>query len=160
MIPLYEFRCSTHGVSEHIIKHRDLERVEVICSDCGAVMDRLRSAPAKTATLWHGGWTSGLTGSGFHSASAGIRVANKREEEKVMQARGYINEKDLGGESFYEKMTTKGREERQRLDNIADSYITNLNKFDGDKMKAVEHTFPAHQMLEEAYIRDEKGVAT
>ena len=77
-----------------------------------------------------------------------------------MQARGFINEKDLGGEGFYEKMTTKGREERQRLDNIADSYVTNLNKFDGDKMKAVEHTFPARQMLEEAYIRDEKGVAT
>jgi hypothetical protein len=64
-----------------------------------------------------------------------------------MNARGYINEKDLGGEVFYERMTMKGREERDRLDNMANTYIKNLEKHDGDKMKAVVETFPAHEML-------------
>jgi putative FmdB family regulatory protein len=146
-MPIYEFKCKEHGVSEHILKHSQLEQVEVVCMDCGRIMDRMLSNIAKTATLWDGGWKSGLQGSGFHSASVGRHVSSKREEEKIMRAKGYIRESELGGDTFYEKMTTKNREERQRLDNMANSYIDNLKKFEGDKMKAVVETFPAHEML-------------
>ena len=146
-MPIYEFKCKEHGVSEHILKWAELESVEVVCMDCGRVMDRLLSNIAKTATLWDGGWKSGLQGSGFHSPSAGRHVSSKREEEKIMRARGYIRESELGGDAFYEGMTQKNRDERQRLDNMANSYIDNLKKFEGDKMKAVVETFPAHEML-------------
>jgi hypothetical protein len=151
-MPLVDFKCEEHGVAELLLKRAECESIDsgasqVMCTDCDKPMVKLISMPAKTATLWHGNWSSGLSSSGFHSSSVGGRVANKREEEKIMRARGFIREKDLGGDGFYDKMTQKGRDERERLDNMATTYIDNLKKFDGDKMKAVEHTFPAHEML-------------
>jgi hypothetical protein len=150
-VPLLDFKCEEHGVVELLLKRKECDALDagtsqVMCADCHKPMVQLVSMPAKTATLWHGGWSSGLS-SGYFSVSAGKHVANKREEEKIMNARGYINEKDLGGEVFYERMTMKGREERDRLDNMANTYIKNLEKHDGDKMKAVVETFPAHEML-------------
>jgi hypothetical protein len=110
--------------------------------------------PAKTATLWNSGWNSGLEGSGFYSPSAGHMVGNKREEEKIMRSRGYINEKDLGGENFYNDYMTKAKNERDGLDSMSKSYRDNLKKFDGDKVRAVTETFPAHEMLKQASEHD------
>ena len=151
-MPLADFKCEEHGVVEMLLKRKEYDsicegRSQVICADCDKPMAMLISAPAKTATLWHGNWSSGLSSTGFHSISAGCRVANKREEEKIMRARGFISEKELGGDAFYERMTSKANDERDKLDKMANTYINNLEKFDGDKMKAVEHTFPAHEML-------------
>jgi len=110
-------------------------------------MKRLVSMPAKTQSLWSGGWRKGLSSDGFFSPSVGGRVSSKREEEKIMNARGFIREADLGGEQFYERQTAKQYEEKEKHDKTAARYRQNLKDFGGDKMKAVEHKFPAHEML-------------
>jgi hypothetical protein len=117
------------------------------------------SLPAKTASLWGTDWRKGLGGSGFFSPSAGQRVTDKREEESIMRSRGFINEKDLGGESFYQRQLDKNRDERSAAEAAAKKWTDNLKKFDGDKTLAMTETYPAHEMLKQAYEHDAKESA-
>ena len=71
-----------------------------------------------------------------------------------MRSRGFVNEKDLGGDSFYERHTSNKISERDALDETSKTYIENLKKFEGDKVRAVTETFPAHAMLEQANAHD------
>jgi hypothetical protein len=132
------------------------QEVEVVCGQCDIPKRKLISAPAKTATLWNSGWNTGLQGSGFYSYSAGQHVTNKREEEAIMRSRGFVNEKDLGGENFYNDYMTEKKNERDALDATAKTYRDNLAKFEGDKIRAVSETFPAHEMLKQAHEYDQK----
>jgi len=148
-MPLYEYQCEEGHVTEHLYKHGEVpDELECIC---GYPAHRLLSMPAKTATLWSGSWASGLGGSGFYSQSVGSMVGSKREEEKIMNKRGFVREADLagGGEIAYERSVSKKNEERAKMDKMADTYQSNLKKFNGDKIQAVTETFPAHEMLKE-----------
>ena len=157
-MPCYEYKCDTcKGVSDHYMSWQRSQEVEVVCGTCDVPKRKLISAPAKTATLWNSGWNSGLGGSGFYSPSVGGMVGNKREEETIMRSRGYINEKDLGGENFYNDYMTKAKNDRDGLDAMSQSYRDNLKKFDGDKVRAVSETFPAHEMLKQAAEHDLKS---
>jgi putative FmdB family regulatory protein len=149
-MPLYDAVCPQHGKFEALAKWD----ATITCRQCGAESKRMVSIPAKTATLWNSGWNSGLEGSGFYSYSAGQHVTNKREEERIMKSRGFINEKDLGGENFYNDYMTEKKNERDELDATAKTYRDNLQKYDGDKIRAVTETFPAHTMLEQAAAYD------
>lgn len=71
-----------------------------------------------------------------------------------MRGRGYINEKDLGGENFYNDYMTRATNDRDHLDSMSTTYRQNLTKFDGDKVRAVSETFPAHEMLKQAADHD------
>jgi putative FmdB family regulatory protein len=149
-MPLYDAVCPQHGKFEALAKWD----ATIVCKQCGTESKRLVSVPAKTATLWNSGWNSGLSNNGFYSHSAGQRVANQREEEKIMKSRGFINEKDLGGDNFYNDYMTKQKNDRDDLDSMSKSYRDNLAKFDGDKVRAVTETFPAHEMLKQAAEHD------
>lgn len=151
-MPLYDAVCPQHGKFETLARWDAV----ITCKQCGAESKRLVSVPAKTATLWNSGWNSGLSNCGFYSPSVGGMVSNKREEEKIMRSRGYINEKDLGGENFYNDYMTEKKNERDALDATAKTYRENLAKFDGDKVRAVTETFPAHEMLKQAAEHDAK----
>lgn len=151
-MPLYDAVCPQHGKFEALAKWD----ATITCRQCGAESRRMVSVPAKTATLWNAGWNSGLSNNGFFSYSAGQQVANKREEEAIMRSRGYINEKDLGGENFYNDYMTEKKNERDALDATSKTYRENLKKFDGDKVRAVTETFPAHEMLKQAAEHDSK----
>ena len=149
-MPLYDAVCPQHGQFETLAKWD----APIQCKQCGTESKRLVSVPARTVTLWNSGWNSGLNGSGFYSPSVGGMVGNKREEEQIMRSRGFINEKDLGGEDFYESYTSKKKDEMKELDKTSQTYRDNLKKFDGDKVMAVTETFPAHAMLEQAHAHD------
>lgn len=149
-MPLYDAVCPQHGKFETIAKWDAV----ITCKQCGAESKRLMSMPAKTGALWNSGWTSGLSNCGFYSYSAGQHVNDHREEAAIMKSRGFINERDLGGDSFYEKYTSDKAAERKELDDTAAAYRANLAKFDGDKVKAVTETFPARAMLEQAAAYD------
>ena len=154
-MPLYDFRCKEHGSWEALAKFDEQKP----CPVCGTAGVRMVSMPAKMATLWNGGWNSGLGSNGFYSASAGQRVADKREEEKIMRSRGFINEKDLGGDVFYQRQLDKNRDERDEAEAAAKTWTDNLKKFDGDKTRAMTETYPAHEMLKQAYEHDAKESA-
>jgi hypothetical protein len=148
-MPLYDAVCPQHGKFETLVKWD----ATIHCS-CGAESKRLISSPARTATLWNAGWNSGLSNNGFYSYSAGQKVSDKREEETIMRSRGYINEKDLGGDSFYDQYMNDAKADRDGLDAMSKSYRDNLTKFDGDRVRAVTETFPAHEMLKQAADHD------
>ena len=159
MIPLYDFYCDNDGEVFETVASRDTRSIP--CAICGGDTRRLISAPAKTATLWNSGWNSGLSNNGFYSYSAGHRVANKREEETIMRSRGFVNEKDLGGDSFYDQYMNNATSDREHLDDEAARYRGNLQKFGGDKVRAVTETWNAKDMLEQAAQHDAaKGIDT
>jgi hypothetical protein len=150
-MPLRDFRCPQHGKFEDLVAYAV---TDMPCPQCSQMSKVLLSAPARTGTLWNAGWNSGLSANGFYSYSAGRQVADKREEEKIMNSRGFVNEKDLGGDSFYDQYMNDAKTDRDKLDATAAAYRGNLKKFEGDKVRAVSETFPAHEMLEQAAAHD------
>jgi len=150
-MPLRDFRCPQHGKFEDLVAYAV---TELPCPQCSGMSKVLLSAPARTGTLWNAGWNAGLGSNGFYSYSAGHRVADKREEEKIMNSRGFVNEKDLGGDAFYDQYMNDARADRDKLDATAAAYRSNLKAFGGDKVRAVSETFPAHEMLEQAAAHD------
>ena len=124
------------------------------CPKCSQPGVKLISMPAKTATLWNARWNEGLSNTGFFSYSAGQQVCDKRQEEEIMRKRGFINEKDLGGDAWNDSKSQSIKDDAAKLEADAARYRSNLAKFGGDKVKAVEETFPAKQMLAEAAAHD------
>lgn len=151
-MPLYDATCGEHGTFETLAK----VGAPIVCPTCGKEARREVSLPAKTATLWSGGWRSGLNGSGFYSASAGQHVSDLREEERIMNSRGKINVKDLGGEAFEDSFIAGKQQERKEHEALAATWKANLTAFGGDKVRAMTETFPAKAMLEQANAHDSK----
>ena len=151
MIPIYEFACYQHGRFEDLVP---MSQTSLPCPKCSQPGVKLISMPAKTATLWNARWNEGLASTGFHSYSAGQQVCDKRQEEEIMKSRGFINEKDLGGDSWHASKSQAIIDDKNKLETDAARYRANLVKFDGDKALAVSETFPAKQMLAEAEAHD------
>lgn len=145
-MPIYDFKCEEHGQWEALAKFDEQKP----CPVCGTEGVRMISLPAKMATLWNAGWNSGLGSNGFYSYSAGQRVSDKREEERIMRSRGKINVKDLGGEAFEDSFMAAKQTERKEHEALASTWKDNLTKFGGDKVRAMTETFPAHKMLEQS----------
>ena len=144
-MPLYDFECEAHGRWEALTKIDAESR----CGTCGTPGRKLVSMPASTPSLWNSGWNAGLSGNGFFSYSAGRNVSSKREEEKIMNAKGFVNIKDLGGESFEDSFIAGKHRERDEHEALITRYRDNIDAFGGDKIRAMTETFPAKQMLEE-----------
>lgn len=145
-MPIYDFECEEHGVWETLAKYNEPKP----CPVCGMPGVRMVSLPAKMSTLWNAGWNSGLSNNGFYSHSAGQRVSDKREEERIMRARGKINVKDLGGEAFEDSYIAGKQRERREHEALTATWKDNLAKFGGDKVRAMTETFPASKMLEQS----------
>ncbi len=145
-MPIYQWRCARDGFAdEHIMSYERSNQVEVICPHCGDAMIKQISMPAKTPTAWNGGWTDGLSHT-MYSKALGRKVANRREEEKILNANGFVSESDLG-EGWFEKRQSKIRERERKADEKAELYQQVLADT-GDEMKAVTTAFPAHEALD------------
>ena len=147
-MPLYDFRCARDGhVQECLMSYEQSKSAEVICPHCGDAMMKAPSLVAKTATAWHGDWTDGLSnGNGIWSAALGKRVSNKRQEEKELNDKGFVSEKDLG-KDFVENYRAKQLKKLEEQDKKADIYNKVL-KETGSATKAVETAFPAIECLD------------
>tara|TARA_R110000822_G_scaffold20605_10_gene65930 strand:- start:567 stop:1043 length:477 start_codon:yes stop_codon:yes gene_type:complete len=145
-MPIFEYTCIRDGYSEEkLFSYERSKLVEVICPQCSDAMVKLISMPAKTANAWHGNWTDGLD-STYYSSALGRKVANKREEAKILESRGFIAESDLGTDW----MERKGAEVVQKR-NAQDAKTEIYNKVlaeTGDAAKAVETAFPARECLD------------
>jgi len=150
-LPIYEFACAEHGRFDDLVPMGQLTHA---CPQCSQQSVKLVSMPAKTATLWNSRWNEGLASTGFHSYSVGGQVCDKRQEEEIMKKRGFINEKDLGGDSWHETKSQAIIDDKNKLEADAARYRANLVKFDGDKVLAVSETFKAKDMLAEAEAHD------
>lgn len=149
-MPIYDFKCNDHGEWEALVKWAQGSK----CPVCDVPGVQQVSMPARMTTLWNAGWNAGLSNNGFFSHSAGHRVSDKREEERIMNARGFVNEKDAGGEAMHDTLASRKIDEKKQLDATASLYRENLKRFDGDKVMAVTETFPAREMLEQAHAYD------
>lgn len=147
-MPIYERWCFVCGGSKEVLLKMSNRDAEVICEKCHVVMGVKVTMPAKTAGLWDGGWKAGLA-AGYFSPSLGKQVSSKNEERRIMESKGFVAESDMGS-GFIDNMIAKKAEETAATDKMCKTYIDNLTKYSGDKIKAVTETFPAHEMLKQA----------
>jgi len=108
-------------------------------------MTKLVAMPAKTPTAWNGGWTDGMDHT-YYSRALGRKVANKREEEKILNAQGFVSESDLG-KDWFETKQAEVRERAAEQDRRADVYNKTLAET-GDANKAMTEAFPARDCLD------------
>lgn len=123
-------------------------------------MVKVPTAPAKTATLWNDGWNAGLSGGGIYSKALGRKVANRREEERLLNKAGFVAESELGTHWFEDKMAERAAKEAEQ-DALANTYNSKVEAYGGGdaaKIKAMEETFTAEKCLsgELDRIYDEK----
>jgi hypothetical protein len=145
-MPLFDYRCPQDGYKEEVLmSYERTKTCEVICPDCGNAMVKMMSMPAKTATAWNGGWTEGMSHT-YYSQALGRKVANRREEEKILNAQGFVAETDLG-EGWIEKKQAEVRERSAEQDRRAEVYQTTLAET-GDQNKAMVKAFPASDCLD------------
>jgi len=145
-MPIYEFRCALDGfTAEKVMSYEKSKTVEVICPRCNSNMPKIVSLVAKTADGWHGNWTDGLQ-SNYYSKNLGRKVANKREEVKILESRGFVSESDLG-KGWIEKKQAEIKSKKNAQDEKTDIYNKTLAET-GDAAKAVEVAFPAHECLD------------
>ena len=145
-MPIYERTCIRCGGHKEVILKMSERDSEVICETCHIVMVKKVTIPARTAGLWDAGWKEGLSGAGYYSPSLGRVVSSKTQERKIMEKAGFVAESDMG-KGFIDNEIRKKNEAAEKQDKINATYIQNLQKFGGDKVKAVTETFPAHEML-------------
>lgn len=148
-MPIYSRVCPLCGGEEEVILKMSERDKEIICKTCHIVMIKMVTVPAKTPGLWDGGWKEGLTGAGYFSPSLGKHVSSKHQERKIMESKGFVAESDMG-KGFIDNHIQKQNERAEKQDKINKTYLDNLKKHGGDKIKAVTETFPAEQMLKEA----------
>ena len=145
-MPIFEYRCARDGYREEkLFSYERSKLVEVICPHCSDAMVKLVSLPAKTANAWHGNWTDGLSHT-YYSRALGKQVANKREEAKILESRGFVAESDLG-KDWIERKQAEVVEKR----NAQDAKTVVYNKVlaeTGDAAKAVQTAFPANECLD------------
>lgn len=162
-MPLHEYQVyaadgTTTGRVEKFFKPgREIpKRIEL--AD-GAWMTRVISLPAKTAGLWHAGWTNGMDNCGVYSAALGRNVANKSEEAKIMRSRGFIPESDLGSH-FIEDTQEKLANHWDKQEQYTNKYKENLKTMSPED--AVAATWTASECLDgtvdETYKQPLRGV--
>jgi len=146
-MPIYEYKCPQCGGYEELFLHmRDCSK-EIVCKSCTIVMKKLPPLLAKTSTLWNGGWNAGLEGQGFHSHALGKKVHSKREEAKILEAKGFVSESDLAPH-WWEDQQAKKLDKLKEQDKLTDTYNSKVTEYGGDKIRAMTETFTTEACLD------------
>lgn len=146
-MPLYNYGCTYCGYyEEYLMSFEKSQSCEVMCNRCSLQMIKLVSMPAKTATLWNGGWNAGLSSTGFYSPSVGAKVSSKREEAMIMEKKGFVPESDLP-KFWWEDQSEKQAEKYKAQEALTEKYKSILAET-GDKEAAVSQTFTAESCLD------------
>lgn len=143
-MPIFDFQCPSCGNKEEIfLKGKTTER---ICSTCHIVMYKLPPLIAKTPDAWGVNWRDGLQGSGVYSTALGKKVSSRSQERKILEAKGFIPESDLG-KHWFEDTTDKQLQKQKQIDKMTDTY-TQIFSETGSKEEAIVKAFPADKCLD------------
>jgi putative FmdB family regulatory protein len=145
-MPIYARKCPACGGEKELFLHMSERDMEIICEDCHIVMRKVVTAPAKTATLWNAGWNAGLDGTGVYSKALGRKVSNRREEEKILESKGFIAESELGSH-WFEDNQAKMAEKWRAQDALSDNYKKLLAEGHSPET-AISETFTAEKCLD------------
>jgi hypothetical protein len=110
-------------------------------------MRKMVSLPAKTASLWNSGWNKGLDGQGVFSQALGKKVHSRREEAKILEAKGFVSEADLAPH-WWEDQQAKKLEKIVEQDRLTNLYNSKVTEYGGDKIRAMTETFTTEACLD------------
>lgn len=110
-------------------------------------MRKMVSLPAKTASLWNSGWNKGLDGQGVYSVALGKKVHSRREEAKILEAKGFVSEADLAPH-WWEDQQAKKLEKIVEQDRLTNLYNSKVTEYGGDKIRAMTETFTTEACLD------------
>ena len=151
-MPLYDFKCSDCTTTREKLISWEKAKEGLTCT-CGGHMTKQVSMPAKTPGAWNSGWTDGLSGYAQYDNGLGMNIYSEKHRDRELEKRGWIRESDLGGDDWWERETSKRKEQVKKDQENADRYQANLKKFDGDKAKALTETYPAKECLAGTFDR-------
>lgn len=89
---------------------------------------------------------TGCDARGYFSASLGKYVSSRKEEGKIMEAKGFIPMSDLGGDAWFEEQSYKQRVKLEAQQAKTDQYQSALQS-GKSKEEAVSQTFSAAEAV-------------
>ncbi len=146
-MPIFEFGCDHCGHYEEKLMSYKKSIENRGCPSCQNKLRKLPSLIAKTKEAWNAQWNDGLSGSGSYDAGLGMTIYSEKQRTQELNKRGWVRESDLGGESWWDKETSKRKVQVEKDKENFNNFQSNLKKFDGDKEKALIETYPAKDCL-------------
>lgn len=120
---------------------REYPPPETIMLADGRTARRVLSLPARTQSLW-----GDTTQTQRYDRGLGRWVSGDREAARIAKERGLVNHRELGDEHDVDQMydswvsTATAHAKAEAAEQT--EYATNLKKYDGDAVRAVEETWP------------------
>ncbi len=147
-MPMYEYACHKCKIYKEILQSiTKMETEGCSCKRCGSKMEKLVSLPAKTPSLWNGGWTDGLSGYAQYDRGLGMTIYSETHRDKVLAERGLVRESDVG-EDFIDRRISQMSDKKEKCDALDKRFDDAMDKFDGDYRLAQEEAMPAQEILQ------------
>jgi len=143
---MFEYTCKNGHITEELFFVGEKIKAWMKCQ-CGKRAMKQIPLTAKMTHMWMGQCeTNGVNG--YYDAGLGCTVHSAHEADKIAKEKGLVRETDLGSHWWDDNMN-KQKADADKHNATVKTYQDNIKKFDGNKEKAVQETFPAHEMLAE-----------
>ena len=152
-MPLYTFKCETHGSFDELLK---MDTPTAPCPTCGGPTKKQVTMHAKTPALF-GDSVFGINGT--FNRGLGTHITSRKQEDAICKERGLVREADLQTHWHIDN-NKRLQDDKAALDKISNDYHAAVLSHGDDPerfVKACTEVFPAHQMLEEAHQHELKG---
>ena len=148
-MPLFDYFCGEH-VHEALFMPKEEVPCSIKCPECDKESIKQVSTPAHTPGRW-GDQTGKYGVNGFFDRGLGARYHTSMQREALMDKKGLVSTGDFDKHHVEDSLQRQVVAENQADANIA-RYKSNLNKFEGDKSRAVAETFSISEMKKQGTL--------
>ena len=142
-MPLFSYRCEDGHLTEELFFHGEEIKETIACECCGADSVKLMPLTANMNAMWQ---ETCLQHNDYFSPSLGRNVSGRREEEKIMKAKGYVPESALP-QHFWEDEGRRRIAKAEEQNKYIDKYTAKLAE-GKSKEEAVNETFTVDKCLD------------
>lgn len=151
-MPLFDYDCGEHT---HEVFFKAGQKVSdfLECPHCQKTAVKKLSAPAYTPGRW-GDQTGKYGVNGFFDRGLGATYHTSMEREKLMEAKGLVSLSDFD-DNYVEDKAQETIAHQTMQDANLKEYKENVQKFGGDKAKAIGETFSIEKMEKQGTLTSE-----
>ena len=142
-MPLFSYRCEDGHITDELFFQGEIVEETIACEYCGSDSTKLMPLTANMNAMWQ---ETCLQHNDYYSSALGKYVSGKREEERIMKAKGFVNEKNLP-QHFWEdegrRRIAKAEEQNKYIEKYTDKLAEGKSK-----EEAVNETFTVDECLD------------
>lgn len=142
-MPLFNYRCESGHITEELFFQNEPIADTIKCDCCGQHAKKQMPLTANMNAMWQ---ETCLQHGDYFSSALGKYVSGKREEEKIMKSKGFINEKDLP-QHYWEDEGRRRMAKAEEQNKYIDTYTQKLSE-GKSKEDAINETFTADKCLD------------